>query len=195
MDWLLAQDRALLLLINGAHSTLGDDVMAFVSNKLTWIPLYILLLVVFVRRLGWRGAIPVLMVTALVILAADQTTSSLLKPLVGRPRPCHEPDLQMVLHLVNGHRGGEYGFASSHAANFFGLALFAGVLLQKSSKWWLLALSTIALLVSYSRVYLGVHYPSDVLAGAIIGLAYGGLGIFLLKFLQKRFNFPQSGIN
>lgn len=191
MDWLLSQDHALLFAINGAHGRFLDGFMWLVSEKWAWLWLYGLLLVVLYKELGWRTCLLAVEMVGLVILASDQIASGLLKPLVQRLRPCHENDFAAVLHLVDGHCGGQYGFASSHAANFFALAVFLTPLLRTHWNWLGISLYVIAFLVGYSRVYLAAHYPSDVLAGMGIGAAMGFLGMFVFRSLRRRLNFPQ----
>jgi undecaprenyl-diphosphatase len=195
MDWLLAQDRALLLWINGLHTPFADVLMTFVSQKLVWIPLYALLLVVLIRNLGWKVAALAVVVAVAVVLLSDQLASGLLKPLIQRPRPCHVSSLQPVLHLVDGKCGGKYGFASSHAANFFGLAMLITGLLGKDVRWLCVSLFMVAGTVALSRIYLGVHYPSDVFAGMMIGISMGWLGSFSFRMLHKWLNFPQTANN
>jgi undecaprenyl-diphosphatase len=195
MDWLLAQDHALLLAINGAHSEIVDTFMSVVSDKLTWLPLYAALLVLLYRQVGWQRLLMLIGVLALVILMSDQVASGLLKPLVQRPRPCHLEGFRQFIHLADKHCGGAYGFASSHAANFFALATFMVPFFWKRFRFLVVGLFLVAGLVGYSRIYLGVHYPSDVLAGMLIGMMAGWLGIFLFKTLAKRFVFPQPSSN
>jgi undecaprenyl-diphosphatase len=193
MEWLQAQDRALLLLINGAHSETEDLVMSLVSDKLMWIPLYVGLLVLLYYVVGWRKLLLLVVIMAAVIVVSDQVTSGILKPLVQRPRPCHLDGLKQFVHLGNeGKCGGAYGFASSHAANFFALATYVGYFLRKRYRWFASSLYLIAALVAYSRVYLGVHYPGDVLAGMAVGILAGLLGIFLFKNIAMRIPFPQT---
>jgi undecaprenyl-diphosphatase len=185
-------DRDLFLLLNGWHGTVGDAVFTLLSGRLPWIPVGILLAVVLVRQLGWREALLVVLGAGLVILLADQLSASVLKPWTMRLRPCHSPDLEGLVHLPTGRCGGNYGFVSSHAANFFGLAVFLGVVLGRG--WVLASLLVVAGLVGYSRIYLGVHYPGDVLGGAILGSGLGWLVAWLyahwrlrlLEFIHKR---------
>jgi undecaprenyl-diphosphatase len=195
MDWLLEQDRALLLWINGLHTPFADVLMTFVSNKLVWIPLYALLLVVLIHKLGWKAAALAVVVTVGVILLSDQLASGLLKPLIQRARPCHVSSLQQLLHLVDGKCGGKYGFASSHAANFFGLAMIITGLLGRDARMLCVSLFIVAGTVALSRIYLGVHYPSDVFAGMIIGISIGWCGVLLFRKLHKWLNFPQTASN
>lgn len=171
MSWLqhLDQwDQAAFRWLNGLHQAWLDPVMALLSSKTAWIPIYLLLLLIIWRRDGWQKTLWLLACVALLITLTDQTTSGLLKPWIARFRPCRaEAGLDFPIHLVNGKCGGKFGFASSHAANFFGLAMFLRAYFSSPKIGWLLI--GIAALVAYSRIYLGVHYPGDVLAGAVIG--------------------------
>ena len=173
METLLEIDQALMLELNSHHSSFFDELMYWVSHKFFWIPFYLLLVYLMVRRWRWN-TVYVLIAIALVIALADQFTSGFMKPFFERPRPCHDPELGHLVHTFKDKCGGRYGFASSHAANTFGLASFLWLQLRKSYRWiWLLFIW--AVLVSYSRVYLGVHYPGDITVGALIGLFFGWL--------------------
>ncbi len=165
-------DRSLFLIINGAHNNLFDQIMWHVSGKLEWIPLYLFLLYFLIKSFGistWK----VLIGVVLVILLTDQLSVQLFKNIFERYRPCHNLDIGHLVHSVNGKCGGRFGFVSSHAANTFGLATFIGLILKKVNKKWIYWLTVWAFVVSYSRIYLGVHYPSDVLGGAILGSVIG----------------------
>lgn len=185
-DSILAADRAAFLAVNGAHNAVADSWMSFLSDPLMWVPLYLLFLVLVKIRWGWRGLWWSLPVAALMILCSDTGSVVLFKDTVQRLRPCHAPDLQGMVHLVDAHCGGSYGFVSSHAANHFAIAVFMGGLLQHRPRWSVLALLAWAGVVGYSRVYLGAHYPGDVIVGALYGALIGGLAYGLFLTLHQR---------
>ena len=162
-------DAALLLAINGWHSPCADRFMYAYSGKVVWVPLYASLAYLLFRNLPWRTALLCLVGVALTIAFADQVGASLIRPWVERPRPSNPagPIADMV-HLVNGYRGGRYGFPSCHAANTFGLAFYLMFVFRQKGLTWLLMVW--AVLTCYSRAYLGVHYPGDLLTGAALGL-------------------------
>lgn len=176
-------DKALFQSLNGAHNTLFDGLMPWISDKYIWIPLYILLLYFLFKDTPipfWQIVVGI----ALMILISDQVASGILKPSVERLRPCYDPALKESVHLLKGC-GGRFGFASSHASNSFAAATFIWLLLRGTRKWaWLLL--PWATLVAYSRVYLGVHFPGDILVGALIGIAAAQIIYFLLKRLNHK---------
>ena len=172
-------DRQLLLAINRACSPALDAVMVFASNRTVWFPAYALLI-------GWliyyfrRRALLLLPLVIGAVALADTITSRLFKPYFGRLRPCHDAGVNALLHLPDGC-GGQFGFLSSHAANSFALAAFLLIALPTGRLRGLkIGVFCWATLLSYSRVYLGAHYPSDVLGGAIVGalLGWGAATIF-----------------
>ncbi len=162
-------DRTLFLFLNSLHTPFLDRVMWGLSTRTVWIPFYVLIVWLLAAKYGKRVWIPLVLVPVLVVLT-DQG-SNLIKNLVERPRPCHEPALEGMVHIVRGRCGGMYGFVSAHASNTFGIAAFTIPLLRK--KWFTWTVIIWAVAVSYSRIYLGVHYPGDVLGGALLGLAAG----------------------
>lgn len=170
VETLINWDTQLFLFLNGIHSPFWDPIMVFVSGKLSWMPLYLVLIFFIARKHGWK-AIWWLVAIALVVVATDQISVGLFKNVFHRLRPCHNTDIQGIMHLV-GKCGGQFGFVSSHAANTFGVAVFLSLLFK--NKWVTYSLLFWAVFVSYSRIYLGVHYPGDVICGAILG---AGLGI------------------
>lgn len=168
-------DESVFKLINEAHSDALDSMMIFISNKYVWIPLYAVL-IWKIYQANQKAIKAALVYITLAILWADQISSSILKPLVKRLRPSHVEAFQSWIHTPNG-AGGLYGFCSSHAANSFAIAV-CFYLLTKNKAISILLLIW-AGMVSYSRVYLGVHYPLDVITGAFVGLT----GSIVLKKL------------
>lgn len=183
IDVLLKWDESLLLLINGAHAQWLDAVMIFCSGKFTWLPLYVLLLFYVWYRLGGVHVLFFLLGVALAVLLADQVSVHCFKNVFERLRPCHELALAGRLHLPTNHCGGQYGFVSSHACNVFAVWYVVCKFLQQRGWWWCLLLW--ALVVGYSRVYLGVHYPGDVLGGAVVGWLMGVLAFFVVCRLYR----------
>ena len=186
-------DTELLLAINSWHAPWADTLMWIVSAKATWIPLYILLVGMLIwryrspateARWKWLRGVPVCLVMILVIGVAvglaDFIASGILKEWVARPRPTRVPELEGVLHLVNGYRSGQYGFVSSHAANTMACALLFSLIWRKKITTLLLMLWVAA--NCYSRMYLGVHYPLDILGGLMVGALTALLGFALLRW-------------
>jgi len=177
-------DISMLLTINGANNSFFDSVMYTITNKFTWIPLYLLLLWLSWKYYG-KQALWVIIAIILSVIIADLVSVHLFKNVFQRYRPCHNIDLQGLLHLVNGKCGGKYGFISSHACNTAAVATSTIFFFGKKFKWMIIVMILYALLNSYSRVYLGVHYPSDVLGGIVVGSLLG-LGISALTLWMKR---------
>ena len=167
-------DTAILLFINGMHCALFDYFMVLVSNRFTWIPFYAAFIFVMIKNFHWKVTVTTILAVALLVLLCDQTASGLIKPLVGRLRPSNlDNSISSMVHVVDGYRGGRYGFPSSHSANSWGVAIFAMYLVRNRKLSIFLALW--ATLVSYSRAYLGVHYPGDLLVGVLIGFVMASI--------------------
>jgi undecaprenyl-diphosphatase len=186
MEELESLDQQLFLFLNGLHSEGMDPVMALISSKSIWIPLYLVILFSVYRKYGFKGLAPLVILSFGVMLAfTDLGSVHLFKKVFMRYRPCHNLDLMSMIHIVDGHCGGKYGFISSHAANTFGLATYFSFLMRK--RWIWVSMLTWAAVVSYSRIYLGVHYPADILGGLLWGLASGSFLYFLMsKFVLNR---------
>lgn len=184
MEQILELDKDLLVYFNGHHTPWLDVVMIWITKTEFWIPLYLFLIYLVIKNYR-KEAWMVLLGVALTILIADQVTSSFMKPYFARLRPSQEPTLKGIVHLVNGYKGGLYGFASSHAANTFGVALFCWLSLRHEYKWivWLFLWAAV---MTYSRIYLGVHYPGDILVGMLVGLIAGWIGFKFSETLRNR---------
>ncbi|MFA5328610.1 MAG: phosphatase PAP2 family protein [Prolixibacteraceae bacterium] len=189
MEYLNNLDTKLFLAINGLHNAFFDPIMYWFSDKLIWVPMYLLIVFLIIRHYKMRGLMMLLFVGILIGLC-DQTASHLIKNLVQRLRPSHEPALFGLIHLSKAGSGGLYGFVSSHAAKAVGLATFLYLVLDdwfKGLKYWLFIW---ALLVSYSRIYNGVHYPGDVIGGAVIGLLLGWAVAKIYRFVELKYFSP-----
>lgn len=167
IDTLKIWDTDLFLFLNGLHSTFFDGFMFAVSAKFTWIPLYVALLYVIIKSKK-RESIWLILALVLCVVVADQIASGIIKNAVQRLRPSHDGNLEGLVHLVRGHKSGKYGFVSSHASNTFGLAVLTSLFFK--DKTYTTVILLWAILVSYSRIYLGVHYPLDILGGATVGV-------------------------
>ena len=176
MNW----DAQILLWINGHYADWLDTLMWAISRASTWIPLYCILLgIVIYKYRNWKTVLLILAGFALAVGLSDFTTSGIIKPLVCRLRPTHEPALEGMVRIVNGYTGGLYGFCSSHAANTMAVGLLFSLLINNKA-------ATAVLMVwvalnCYSRMYLGVHYPSDIIVGLAVGALWASLAYWALS--------------
>lgn len=180
-----------MLFFNGMHNAFFDKVMWVISSKYFWVPFYVLLAFYFVRRLGWRRALVCILLIGLVVTLADQTCSHLIRPIVQRMRPSN-PDnaLSQYIHIVNGYRGGRFGFPSCHAANCFSLAILTAVFMRV--RWLTATMFAWAVTVSYSRIYLGVHYPGDLLSGFLVASVYASaIGGLYIRYSHRPLPLPR----
>jgi len=189
LEYLTQLDIKWFLSLNGLHNPFWDTIMWYISGTKTWIPLYALILFFVFKKLKWEGFIALLFFVLLIVLA-DQSSVKLFKNVFERLRPCHNPEIKHLVHIVNNKCGGQFGFVSSHAANTFALAMFTSLFFRK--KWVTISFFAWATLVSYSRIYLGVHFPFDVIGGALLGLLIGVLTYITysasINYIQKRKN-------
>jgi undecaprenyl-diphosphatase len=170
METLRSLDTSLFLWLNSRHNSFFDVVMYWASHTWVWVPLYVVLAFLVFRFYGKK--IVLILLTAAGMIALSDQSANLLKNGIQRYRPCHNLSIQNEVH-VNGNCGGQYGFVSSHASNTFALAFFLSMLLMFRFRYFPLFIFAWAMLVSYSRIYNGVHYPADIIGGAFIGLLCG----------------------
>jgi len=184
MESIAALDTEVFFFLNGLHTPWLDPIMYYLTKTTISFPVFGLLIYLLVKKFGAKVWIPLVYII-LCVICTDQITSGIMKPAFERLRPTHEPMIMEKVHTVNNHRGGKFGFASSHAANTFGVAMLAFLLLRKNYR-------NIGLLflwagvVSYTRIYLGVHYPGDILVGAVIGLICGVLLYRIYSIIDER---------
>lgn len=182
LENLLEFDRSLFLLINGWNSPFFDEVMYFVSKVWIWIPLYITFIVYAIRR--WKlESIWIIVAMILCVIATDQLTN-LTKELFQRLRPSHEPLLSGMVHHVNGYVGGKYGFVSGHSSNSFGFAMLSSLIIR--NRTYTLSVFFWASVVAYSRMYLGVHYPFDIMGGVVLGILVAWVVFTVMESIRKR---------
>lgn len=184
LDWLDQIDKSWLLALNGLHHPVLDFIMYWTSEKFIWIPLYAFLIWQIIRKYK-RKSWMVLLAVAVLITLTDQV-SFFFKNYLMRPRPTHDPEIGHLVHIVNNYRGGNFGYFSGHASSSFAAAVFAIRMLDYRWRLPAVLLLAWAVLVSYSRIYLGVHYPFDVLTGAVFGsLLAWGISVICLHFVNR----------
>lgn len=196
-DYILDLDRELVVWINGLNSHFLDNIMLFVSNKYSWIPVYLILIVyIFWRKkYTFKSAsinnslylsIAIVLAIFLTFTLTDQISHSIIKPIVCRLRPSYDPYIQDLLRTPSG-RGGLYGFVSSHASNFMGLATITALIFK--NRVYTISALTLTALICYSRIYLGRHFLGDIIGGIILGIVSAYFVYYILnKIVNKRFN-------
>jgi len=183
LDHILHIDQTLFLFLNGLHCTFLDPIMVFITGNFSWIPLYVAIFFFLFWKRDWRWGLLAFVTIIITFAITDQLAVHLFKNTVQRLRPCHEPALEGMVRLLEGC-GGRFGFVSNHAANTFGLATVTALIFHK--KWYTWSIFGWAAIVSYSRIYVGKHYPLDLIVGALFGMLVGWCVWKTLQFLQRK---------
>ena len=185
-------DKQVMLALNGSNSLYMDGVMKVYTSTAIWIPVALVLLFVMLKNNSPRGALLSVLVVALTLVATDQVSSHFIKPLFARLRPSHDPAFMHLVDTFNNYRGGSYSFTSSHACNSFGLFTLISLIVRNRALS--LSLFLWAVINSFSRIYLGVHYPGDILCGAILGVVIGLVMYLIYSFIRKKIEYTSVRI-
>ncbi|MDR2139085.1 MAG: phosphatase PAP2 family protein [Tannerella sp.] len=183
-EQILDCEREAFLWLNGGHTPFLDSLIRLYSGKAVWIPAALWILLTVCYRKTWKESLPVLICLVLVITLSDQFASGICKPLFARLRPTHHPDFCEQVQIIGDYRGGRYGFISSHAANAFGFAVFTLLLFRY--RWYTATILLWSVCMAYTRIYMGVHFISDVLAGALAGSLFGLAGYQLYCRMHRK---------
>ena len=193
IDTLESFDQHLLLFINGANSPFLDIVFYNLSKAWASIPVYLAAIYLLYRKYGWKNMLISVCVVGIAIGLSDLISTECFKKVICRYRPTHNLEIGSFVHIVNGYRGGMYGFVSSHAANMFAFTVGASLYLRE--RLWTIVFLAWSLLVCYSRMYLGVHYPADIVCGAILGSVIAYLSYLAETKISVRFTSQQKDNN
>ncbi|MDR2765704.1 MAG: phosphatase PAP2 family protein [Tannerella sp.] len=183
-EQLLDCEREAFLWLNGGHTPFWDSFIWLYSGKAVWIPVALWILFTICYRKSGKESLLVLICLVLVITLSDQFASGICKPLFARPRPTHHPDFCQLVQIIGDYRGGRYGFISSHAANAFGFAVFTLLLFRSRS--YTLTILLWSVYMAYTRIYMGVHFISDILPGALAGALFGFAGYKLYHWTRRK---------
>lgn len=178
IDIIKKWDQEFFLFLNGLHNGFFDGFMFAFGQKIVWIPFMISVVYILIKQ-ARRNSVWLISALILCIVLADQIASGIIKDSVQRLRPSRDPSLSVLVHLINGYTGGKYGFVSSHAANTFGFALLSSFLFRRMI--YTVTVFLWAAVIAYSRIYLGVHYPLDILGGIFVGIIAALFCYWLLK--------------
>lgn len=177
---LITWDENLFLYLNNLGTPQWDNFWMFITNKLSWIPLYLVMAYFIFKKFGYKKLFVTLALVGLMILFTDQISKFYKDILIQRPRPCNNEAILPYMRLVKEYCGGQFGFFSGHATNHFAVAVLVGLIFRQT-KWVLPVLLIWAAMIAYSRVYIGVHYPLDIMSGTLIGVLFG---ILFFRFWQ-----------
>lgn len=191
LDFLIEIDTKLFLALNDLHVPFFDYFMKAFTGKIIWAPMYSVILFILYRRFGWKVATTYVIGIVLAIALADQICASYIRPFVERLRPSNLANpIHPEVHIVDGYRGGKYGFPSCHAANSFALATFCSFLF--ASRRFTCFIFGWAILNSYSRLYLGVHYPGDLMIGALVGSSIATIVYYGSRYVAQKIAHPRN---
>ena len=191
IDKFLPLEKDLFFALNGSDSVILDNAIWTYTGVLTWVPMVLFILYILFKKQKLSEAFLVLGTIVLLVVLTDQLSSSFFKPLFKRFRPTHHPDYMNLVDVVKGYRGGRYGFISGHATNSFGIAVFLSLLFR--NKLVTIFMLFWAILNSYARIYLGVHFISDIVVGIIFGSLTGLLVYEIYIYMRvKLFKIPKS---
>lgn len=182
LEKLIQTDQNLFTVLNGWGIPGLDPMMRLASATWIWIPVYLIIAFLLIRKNKRTGLVGVLFLI-LTLVFTEQISVQMFKEVFERLRPCHEPAMANNIRLVADHCGGQFGFVSTHASNAFGVLMFSTLIIRNRIFTW--SILVWALIVSYSRIYLGVHYPGDILGGIILGLTIGFFTFVLFKYILK----------
>jgi len=191
IEKIISIDRNLFFAINGTHSYFTDCALWLYSGTIIWIPITLFMIGFIIYKKSWKEWLPILVAFVVLFFLCDKITAEIIKPYFSRLRPTHDPNIMEHVHTLHQYIGGMYGFVSSHSANAFGMALFSSFLFK--NKLYTFVIIIWALIMGYSRIYLGVHYVFDVLGGMIIGAIIGYMTYLFysisIKKLSKKTNY------
>lgn len=194
LDWLIDFDRWLLLAVNGSSSVYLDGVVHTLTTAATWIPLYLALFYLVMKNNETMSAILFIVASAgLCYVLAGAVDDGIVKPLVARWRPTHDPVIGWQVDVVDGYRGGSYGFFSAHASNTFSIAIFFSLLVR--SRLLTTGLVTWSLVNCWTRLYLGVHFPGDILCGLLWGGLVGTMVYMLHEKIVRHYSYKYPCIS
>ncbi|MBQ3677007.1 MAG: phosphatase PAP2 family protein [Bacteroidales bacterium] len=191
IDTLESFDQHLLLAINGANSDFFDGLFYALTQTVASIPVFILAVFLLWKKFGWRNTLFCVLVIGCAIGLSDLISTECFKKVVCRYRPTHNLEIGGFVHVVNGYTGGMYGFVSSHAANMFAFAV--GVSLFLKHKLWAVVFLGWSMLICYTRMYLGVHYPADIFCGALLGSLVAVILYYVFIRINAKYN-PTSNL-
>lgn len=193
IEYLIDVDTSVFLSLNGMHADWLDQFMYIFSSRFIWIPLYVLIAWLIVRKYGWKAGLVAIAAIGIAAACSDFTCARLIRPFVERLRPANiDNAISPLVHIVNGYRGGAYGFPSCHATNTFALAVCSSLILRMRP--YAILIFAWAIAQCYSRIYLGVHYPGDLIVGALIGSAYGAIFYLLFARIEKSMHKSDRGL-